>query len=254
MAEITCTHIGKVGRLGNQLHQLASTLGMAITHQLTPRLPRWEYEDFFSVPMEFFVDEPTGHEAMELSSLPEEKRWYLQDLKLWWDSREQIKEWFQPSEWARQIMGEWDPSGLAAVHVRRGDTIAQHPHLYVAAWTTDYYDRALKMVKGDPVLFTDDPDYCVERWPDLNVFSSGSRPREWPERKGSPVNDWSDLFRMAACSELVIANSSYSWWAAFLSDDPAPIYPTRWFGNEILAQGWTTDDIMPAHWRGVRGV
>jgi Glycosyl transferase family 11 len=241
---------------GNQLHQLATTLGLAITHGLDPQLPHWEYEPFFSVPSEFFAKVGVGIEASEVSQLPKEKRWYLQDISLWWDSHKQIKAWFQPSDRAREVIGPWDPHDVVAMHVRRGDTVAQHPHLYIAAWLTDYYDQALKVVKGQPMIFTDDPKYCIERWggQGIGVVSSGTRPREWSERQGTPVIDWTDLFRMAACSELITANSSYSWWAAFLSGDPAPIYPLRWFGEEIAAQGWNTTDFIPGHWRGIRGL
>ena len=115
------------------------------------------------------------------------------------------------------------------VHVRRGDylTWAAQRH---GALPMDYYDRALSHFTNHNVfLFSDDP-YCLFPMPYTRVQC---QPHE-------------ELWLMSKCKNAIIANSSFSWWGAWLGADKTGtvIAPKQWFrtGNE------DAEDIVPDRW------
>jgi hypothetical protein len=61
-----------------------------------------------------------------------------------------------------------------------------------------------------------------------------------------------DLHLMSSCRHNIIANSTYSWWAAWLNQHPDKwvIAPRRWFGPELMAK-INTKDLFPADWRQI---
>ena len=232
--KVTCTPLGG---LGNQLWVVASTIGLAHRHGYELALPpTWEYRSRFSVPPEFFAADGTVS-AHSLSGLPASKRDYLQVRSLWANITDDIHRWFQPSALAQLTIDSAPDPDRVAVHIRRTDYHTLGSDLYVQLWDTDYYDRAVgDWSKAD--VFTDDPLWCDDHLP--------HHVRIRPKRA-----DWLDLFNMAGYRHHVIANSTFSWWAAFLSDDPAPVYPSRWFGPRIADQGWEPEDFIPPHWQRV---
>lgn len=130
-----------------------------------------------------------------------------------------------------------------SVHVRRGD-YANHPHAARNFGTLDlsYYDQAVRTIAATtsrPVayIFSDDPEWCRTqmRLPvESRVVSSPGR------------SDVHEMRLMTACRAHVIANSSFSWWGAWL--DPRPdktvIAPLRWFALEER----TAPDLVPPDW------
>ena len=228
------------GRLGNQLWQIASTAGIAAANGTEPRFPIWEYQPYFRVPAEFFVQKlPTPRQDLGTD--------YLQELRHFAGIAERVRDWFQPSEKAeavvRERLDELDLRGhLTAVHVRRGDYL-YHPDHFPALGDR-YYARAMAEVRRDHpgttfVVFSDDPAWCRAKFRDgCRVIDGVSRPVEMVDRIGEPEDHW-DLFLMSmACERHIIANSTFSWWGAWLSDDPAPIYPGRWFGKALGQIPW----------------
>ena len=115
-----------------------------------------------------------------------------------------------------------------AVHVRRDDYV-RNPNLHVC--TIDYYERAMEKLRGRHTglrfhLFSDDPAWCRE-----NFSASDCEVCDLPEAAGNPLHD---LFLMSRARHHIIANSSYSWWAA-------------WLGKRMGQQV-----IMPSVW--IRGI
>ncbi len=130
-----------------------------------------------------------------------------------------------------------------AVHVRRGDYLGGH-----GALPASYYHEALATVRPAgsavvPVLFSDDPQWVQEHLlPRLGGVALGDRVR---------LQDHEELMLMSACSHHVIANSSYSWWAAWLGHKPLQrvVYPEPWFA--IAAPLAASPGWGPAQWQRI---
>lgn len=269
---IAYTELGKAGRLGNQLWEIASTYGIAMGQLDTPAFPVWDYQPYFSCPEKWFCG-CYGTPATDFVKYMDPRaRAYLQDYNLFRGVEQKVREYFKPSEsaatdlddiWSDQHLGEPYRDvqrPLVSVHVRRGDNVT-HPEGYHPLRSWDYYRSALDLTSpdGDIVVFSDDPDWCQQnfeketgRKPYL-IYRGVARPREYVDRIAyitSPVLDWIDLQLMARCDEHIISNSTYAWWGAFLSENPSPIYPSNWFGWRI--RDWTDASLMfPKSWRQV---
>lgn len=143
---------------------------------------------------------------------------------------------------ADRLAGE--PS--VAVHVRRTDYLG-NPDVDILG--DGYYRRAMDRLRaelGNPRfhVFSDDPDACAK------VFTSGDCEVRFPEDDG--LDPLADLFLMSSARHHVLANSSYSWWAAWLGKKPAQrvIMPAQWYRGEMIApigekrcDGWELEAI-----------
>lgn len=108
-----------------------------------------------------------------------------------------------------------------SIHVRRGDYVA-HPNYWVV--TPEYIQEALNQFNDDEytfLVFSDDIEWCKQVFPEGVVFIEGN-------------NQFEDLCMMSLCNHNVIANSTYSWWGAFLNQTPNKkvIAPENWFTNK----------------------
>ncbi len=122
--------------------------------------------------------------------------------------------------------------GVVAVTVRRGDYVtSQRVRQTLGLLTCDYYQRALAELSTRTevraaVVFSDDPDWC-ERELDLGVPYSVCR-----------LDDSLEQFKVAAqAGMLVIGNSTYAWWAAWIASQRGArvVMPARWFVNDRYA-------------------
>lgn len=131
-----------------------------------------------------------------------------------------------------------------ALHVRRGDYVTD-PVTNAAHGTCgpDYYHAAVAMLHQkfkdiEFFVFSDDPDWCRTGlripFPVHHVDHNGQQPQE-------------DLRLMSLCRHHIIANSSFSWWGAWLSTSPDKnvIAPKRWFNDPAIDTG----DLIPAGWQ-----
>jgi hypothetical protein len=118
-----------------------------------------------------------------------------------------------------------------AVHVRRGDYL-HHPAFDVC--DRHYYHHSMdemraRLPSAHFFVFSDDPDWCRGEFrnDDVEVVDSGA----------SAANPLHDLYLMSLASHHIIANSSYSWWSAWLGDKPDQqvIMPDRWYDHGIKA-------------------
>lgn len=134
-----------------------------------------------------------------------------------------------------------DSTSCVSVHVRRGDYVG-HAGLG-GICTPDYYNRALEEINRRhpgcaPVVFSDDIPYCRE------LFAKYSNAIYCDWNRGE--NSWMDMALMAQCKHHIIANSSFSWWGAWLgSADGTVIAPSKWFADGSRT---TNQDIYPECW------
>jgi len=257
---VTLNGLEQRGRLGNQMWQVAACIGIANQIGAVPHIPpKWSYRKWFSLPE--YVYEPAPRGAMPadewegLGHIDPRARMYLQDLGLFAHIADDIRSYFSPSKEAHQHMVRLAGPGsitnlqksdeVIALHVRRGDTVTQ-PAGFQPLATLDYYVNALrKLDEHYPVfIFSDDPKWCGDRfWIDLChraphsamiVVDHGNGRSHRPKiYRHQPAMDWVDLQLMATCRHHVMSNSTYAWWSAFLSGDPAPLYPSVWWGPNL---------------------
>lgn len=127
------------------------------------------------------------------------------------------------------------------VHVRRGKNpinpdepaYSDNP-FYVNLSETDYYDRAMYLFPIDNFLvFSDDPDWCREKFK--------GNPRVQVMDKGDEVEDFNLL---SSCKDIIMANSSFSWWASWLNPNPAKVIvaPKQWYADGIQRT------VLPNSW------
>lgn len=142
---------------------------------------------------------------------------YLQDPKYFEGYENDIRGWFgEGIGFIEQI----------SIHIRRGDYV-DNP-FYVDLTTTDYYERAIGLFPDKNFLvFTDDVDFAkgwVEQRPD--------RARFQVMEGNSEIEDFNI---MASCEGNIIANSSFSWWAAYVNPNPSKkvTAPLEWYADKI---------------------
>lgn len=234
--------LGTLGRLGNQLHQLAATVGVARSMKRPLALPPdWPYRRWFSIPDDWFADDPdaqnAAHIAMRLMRCHKRWRPYMQDFSLWSHAADEVREALRPSVFALAAVGRCKlrPNEVA-VHIRRGDYVGYGPDFFPML-DEGYYRRAVESFGGDPVVdcYSDDHSWLAgadlpDHW-HVEGYGAPEPPRV--EDRSTDPDDWRDLLMMARYRNIVISNSNYSWWSAFLSDGAEVRYPSVWYGKNI---------------------
>lgn len=122
-----------------------------------------------------------------------------------------------------------------AVHVRRGDYL-KNPN-YHTVLKREYYDKAFKMFPDKEMLvFSDDLEWCRQNFlgERFSFMDKG--------------NDLQQIMLMSMCEHNIIANSSFSWWGAWLNKDENKkvVAPKDWFGPLV---GLETKDIYCDSWQ-----
>lgn len=149
-----------------------------------------------------------------------------------------------PDETNRRIVEEISGVEAVSVHVRRGDYISNPAtNAYHGVCSLDYYRKATAtLASAVPnahfFVFSDDPQWARDH------FRFGL-PMSYVTHNG-PEQHYEDFRLMSMCRHHIIANSSFSWWAAWLSDNYAKtvIAPETWFKRKEI----DTSDLMPEDW------
>jgi hypothetical protein len=166
---------------------------------------------------------------------------------------ERVRRWFQPRrrclQRADEMMTQWpaSPKNMAAVHVRRGDYVNIKDDLGQPerGWLLpmSYYRDAIDRIPRDVgiAVFSDDPEWAARQF---------AHRAPWVSQDNSAVLD---MCLIARCRWNVIANSSFSWWAAWLNTRPdkvviAPKYHLgwrvgNWLPHGIEVAGWEYFDV-----------
>lgn len=122
---------------------------------------------------------------------------------------------------------------LCSIHVRRGDyTKLKHYHANLGS---DYYNQAIQTVDYDRfIIFSDDIDWCRSIFTGNQFIFS------------SEQDITSIIYTMSRCSSNIIANSTLSWWGAWLNNSMSKkiIAPSEWFNNTDMS----SVDVIPADW------
>lgn len=104
-----------------------------------------------------------------------------------------------------------------AIHIRRGDYLKYPKH---QVCTDEYYEKAIKMSEPRYVIFTDDREYCEQKYRNREGFLINCSPPHLA------------LAYMACFDTVICSNSSFSWWASLIGNCKT-IVPDRWYADRI---------------------
>ncbi len=147
----------------------------------------------------------------------------------------------QPNAANMQYLNNIDKVNAVSIHFRRGDYVAVQTAInFNGICSIDYYKAAIAQIKSkveNPhfFVFSDDLSWVKENidFEDPHTFVDGNYGE----------NSYEDMRLMAACKHNIIANSTFSWWGAWLNNnrDKVVIAPKNWFKTERT-------DIIPNNW------
>jgi len=251
---ITFSQLGNFGSKGNQLFQIASTIGIAFKNNQQFVFPEWKYNKYYAKPLpRLNKSEPLNYEYYN-----GEEHFHYQDIILDPNKNYDLGGYFQSPlyfENHKEIINEYFTLKLSytnylddkygnlfaekttSLHVRRGDYLnfpTHHPVLPV-----EYYQQATEYFPDHLLLvFSDDIEWCKTNLNHLStnmIFVEGE-------------NEVLDLHLMSMCQNNIIANSSFSWWAAYFNHNPTKIViaPNNWFGPAL--SHLNTKDLLPINW------
>ena len=185
-------------------------------------------------------------------------RGYWESENYFMEIRETIRRDFEFREdfpvWAEDagVTAQMSMRESICLHVRRTDVDSKmDPKGFVGI---GYYEAALNIVAErlkEPFIyvFSDDIEWCVANLP-LKYPHSFVSPQQDPKNAAMR-----DLRLMTQCKHFIVANSTFSWWAAWLGSCPnkVVIAPRRWFRSEGLWSGqllhvFRSDDLLPESW------
>lgn len=147
---------------------------------------------------------------------------YWQSEKYFVEYREDLLKLLTPkkkrSKSVNQLYNEMQKCDSIALHVRRGDYVGIGCQLNMG-----YYDQAISMMKSKYpgvklilYVFSDDVDFCKHYFPEKQYFATKDIQLRYPQYESDNYT-LDDLFLMSHCKHMIMANSSYSWWAAWLN-------------------------------------
>lgn len=164
---------------------------------------------------------------------------YFQSERYFINNKQSIIDIFKPTDEIRSmILSDLpDVGSYVSIHVRRGDYLNfpdHHPQQ-----SEEYFREASEIIGRDKtyLIFSDDLEGVKNMFdflPNKIFYTSGK--------------DWQDLYTMSMCSDNIICNSTFSWWAAYLNINPNKkvITTSKWFGPVYRHHNIST--LFPVEW------
>lgn len=237
-------------RLGNQLFQIANAISYADRTGDVVAFPRWEYSKYFrgdftpsvDTNMNKMIWEEPGFHYTPIPGGANLLGGYYQSEKYFLQVEDKIRNYFSFSDDTikevlnknKEVLNSGRPT--VSMHLRRGDYLKWPNHHPVL--TPSYFSDAKKIFPPDSVfvVFSDDIQWCRDNFPEGEyIFIDGQ-------------SDVEDLCLMSMCTHNCIANSTFSWWGAWLNPnkDKIVVAPEKWFGpayshfitRDIYCEGW----------------
>ena len=261
---IGLNYLGKLGQLGNQMFQYAALMGIADRLETTYTIPHHDevVEDGLGNKLRIelfdaFRLNPKNLGMLNSDKVYQEKTFefdpkvfdikeknfilygFFQSEKYFYHVKNKVKNQFAFHPYIKgqcmEMVEQMD--NPIALHIRRGDYLinsANHHNL-----SMEYYENALKEFDDDRqvIIFSDDPDWCHTQ----DLFQGE---RFLIAENNGPYHD---LYLMTQCKDFIIANSTFSWWGAWLADTGDVIAPNKWFGPNNADK--STKDLYPESWK-----
>lgn len=270
--------LGSNGRLGNQMFQYAGLRGIAAYWGFSWVVPRPDsygdsnYGLFDCFEMSSVKEENFGYlnrHSVETGSFHFNQEFldnisdnvnlhdYFQSEKYFINVKDIIRKDFtfkkEILEPCNEIISELN--NPIFIHIRRGDYVNHqqaHPVCPIS-----YYEKALTYFEeSSPVLvFSDDIEWCKKQELFSNErFMLSEYDERYPQKcdtndgKQNSLVPYFDMCMMSLCSGGIMANSSMSWWGAWLIENPTQpiIAPNPWFGTQY--NHYNMNDLIPERW------
>ena len=194
---------------------------------------------------------------------------YFQSYKYFDKQYEQISRYIKLDDSRQAVRStyykKYENKNIISIHFRMGDyKTLQNCHPILG---DKYYINSIKFIlnktqknskeksntKWTILYFCEDEDIdeIVNKIEKIKTECCESCELEF-ERGGEPImEDWQQLLLMSCCQHNIIANSSFSWWAAYFNNSPDKIicYPEKWFGPQLSQHD--TKDLCPPSWNKI---
>jgi hypothetical protein len=178
---------------------------------------------------------------------------YFQSESFFQNYRDEVIELFNfdiknLSEETLTILSLINSHNLISIHMRKGDYLKPKVNEFHGVVGIDFYLKAInyfkqKLYNPKFILFSDDPELAQSEFkPFLSDF--------FVVKNSQNKNSWIDMYLMSQCYGNIIANSSFSWWGAYLNknNNNTVIAPKKWFlkpelhkqYSNLIPQGWIT--------------
>lgn len=238
-----------IGRLGNSMFQLAAAIAYAkrygyewaapfdaresSIHRVFPNLPK-TYDHPRSYPKNGYDE--MFYNFYEIGDQGDDVllQGFFQSEKFFENAKEEVKKVFELDHYPEY-------EGYVSIHVRRGD-YTQHSESFPPI-TLEYLAMAFQEVNvKKAIVFSDDINWCKD-----NILHEG-----FDLEFSQGINERQDLSIMSSCSHHIIANSSFSWWGAYLGRNPdkkiiCPSHKTpNWYGHGNSVKD--PKDLIPDSW------
>jgi hypothetical protein len=252
-----------IGRLANNLFQIAACIGYAKKYGVKWGIKKGYVEQGFKANQvdRFMPDLPycggsyrryaehqrgrdeTWFNYHEIPFFPEgvELVGFFQSEKYFENAKEEVNETF-----GKYVRWWSDMNGWCSLHVRRGDYV-EHAGSFPPVDQT-YLSQAMNLMISKGIkrflVCSDDIDWCEK-----NIHRYAESDREIQFFYGK--DEWDDFSAMASCTHHIIANSTFSWFAAYLGRNPNKVVITpsaeTWFGPtsgisqpvyDLIPEGW----------------
>lgn len=249
-----------MGGLGNYLFQISSSYSHSIKNNntyicdvsdvMSPHKPYQFYVKNILRKINFKILEPNYslyyEPSFNYSEIPNFNSdtkliGYFQSEKYFINYRKEILELFEIDSFTLSFLEKKYTNllnqDICSIHVRRGDYVHlqnHHPTLSI-----DYYIESIKIIGESKhfLIFSDDIEWCKNNFDFI------------PNKTFVTENlDYQDLYLMSMCKNNIIANSSFSWWGAWLNnfESKKVIVPKKWFG--VTYSNLDTKDLYPENW------
>jgi hypothetical protein len=249
-------YLGKMGRLCNQMFQYAALKGIAVNNEYDYCIPpssgddEWTEHQLFRcfdlnvnvgiIRNSIIKEGDFGFNQELFNSCPDNVSLsgFFQTEKYFSSIKKEVKKDFKFKPYIFEACKDAISTikNPLSIHIRRTDFITNINH---SCLSMEYYEEALKNFdsKREVIIFSDDPQWCSEQ----KLFESDRF------YVSTDQDSYHDLCLMTLCEDHIIANSTYSWWGAWLAENNKVIAPKDWFG-ESNNKNLNTDDIIPDRW------
>lgn len=272
MSCITFSKFGNYGRLGNQLFQYAACLGFATKYNTPLSLPDWQYAKYFSGEFPAYmlprhpkkIKEHAYHYTPEAYiNLPWQKEdidllGYFQSEKYWEHCPLLVRQRLAFDEaFATSVKKPYEKlfeKEVIAISIRRKDYVKNKNYINL---TPTYYILALyenfpNWKDCNLLFFSDDPDYCKVHFQCLPNAHFAENNFDYDKASNYFKKDESaiaQLCLMSQCDHFIIANSTFSWWGAYLGEKEHSkiVRPCHYFEG-AMKDGNSIADHWPDRW------